>query len=115
MSADAARAHHRSTELGITLHASHQSRGYGSEAILWAAEFAFRHANLHRVAIGAFAWNERAYGLYERLGFVMEGRARECFWYDGRWEDAVSLGMLAGEWWERYGNEKRKGEQRSLA
>jgi len=103
MSAEATRAHHRATELGISIHPAHQSRGYGSEAILWALEFAFKHANLHRVAIGAFAWNEGAWKLYERLGFVIEGRARGCIWYDGEWCDMVHLGMLSEEWWGRYG------------
>ena len=105
---DDKRSHHRNTTVGITISHPYQNKGYGSEAILWATEWGFRHANLHRVGIEAFAWNEGAWKLYQRLGFVMEGRTRECIWFDGGWEDVVSLGMLVGEWWERYGGEKRK-------
>lgn len=100
---DLVRSHHRATKLGISIHSPHQKKGYGSEAILWALEWAFKHANLHRIGIEAFAWNEGAWKLYERLGFVMEGRARECVWFEGGWGDVVSLGMLGPEWWGRYG------------
>jgi ribosomal protein S18 acetylase RimI-like enzyme len=106
---DPMRSHHRHTTIGITISHPYQNKGYGSEAILWATEWAFRHANLHRVGIEAFAWNEGAWKLYQRLGFVMEGRTRECVWYDGQWCDVVSLGMLAGEWWEKYGGRKALG------
>jgi RimJ/RimL family protein N-acetyltransferase len=105
---DDKRSHHRNTSIGITISHPYQNKGYGSEAILWATEFGFRHANLHRVGIEAFAWNEGAWKLYQRLGFVMEGRARECVWFDGGWCDAVSLGMLEGEWRERYGGDSGK-------
>lgn len=106
---DPKRSHHRNTSIGITISHPYQNKGYGSEAVLWATEWAFRHANLHRVGIEAFAWNEGAWKLYQRLGFVMEGRKRESVWADGRWEDEVSLGMLVGEWWERYGGKKALG------
>jgi len=100
---DPKRSHHRTTTIGVSISRPYQKKGYGSEAILWATGWAFRHAGLHRVGIGACSWNEGAWKLYQRLGFVMEGRTRESVWADGRWEDEVSLGMLVGEWEERYG------------
>jgi len=106
MAIDPNMSHHRKTMIGITLAPPYQSKGYGSEAILWALEWAFRHANMHRVEIGAFGYNEGAWKLYERLGFVHEGRKREALWYDGEWHDLVCLGMLKKEWQERYGVKK---------
>jgi ribosomal protein S18 acetylase RimI-like enzyme len=102
-------AHHRNTEIGVTIATSYQGQGYGSEAVLWALEWAFRHANMHRVDIRAFGWNEGAWKLYERLGFVLEGRKREAMWYDGAYHDAVELGMLRSEWQARYGETKADG------
>jgi RimJ/RimL family protein N-acetyltransferase len=99
-------SHHNKTMIGITLAPPYQGQGYGSEAILWALEWAFRHANMHRVEIGAFGYNEGAWKLYERLGFVHEGRKREALWYDGEYHDMVCLGMLKGDWVERYGVKK---------
>ena len=63
----------------------------------------FRHANLHRIELGAFGWNTGAIRLYERLGFVPESRKREHLWHDGKYHDLVELGMLESEWRERYG------------
>ncbi|KAM0709816.1 hypothetical protein Q7P35_003857 [Cladosporium inversicolor] len=99
-------SHHRNTSIGIHLAPQYQGQGYGSEAILWALEWAFRHANMHRVAIGSFAYNEDAWKLYERLGFVYEGRKREAMWYDGEYHDMVLGAMLRREWEGRYGVKK---------
>lgn len=101
--------HHRNTSIGLTISVPYQSQGYGSEAILWVLEWAFRHANMHRVEIGAFAWNEGAWKLYERLGFVHEGRKREVAWYDGKYRDGIEMAMLVHEWEEKYGNKLQNG------
>lgn len=107
-------AHHRHTEIGITILPAYQGRGYGREAIEWALDYAFRRAGLHRVRIRAYGWNVGALRLYEKIGFKVEGREREAFWNDGRWWDGVDMGMLEGEWWgmrrEREGREKGSQE-----
>jgi RimJ/RimL family protein N-acetyltransferase len=91
-------AHHRRTELGIKLIQEYQNKGYGSEAILWGTEWAFKVAGLHRISIGCFEFNPRAIHLYTKLGFKEEGRGREAFWHDGRFWDDVSFGLLDREW-----------------
>ncbi|KAH6870112.1 acyl-CoA N-acyltransferase [Alternaria rosae] len=90
--------HHRNTEIGLDILPPYQGRGYGSEAIRWALDYAFRRAGLHRVKVRGFSWNEGALRLYEKLGFVFEGRERESVWHEGKWWDVVTLGMLEGEW-----------------
>ena len=80
--------HHRNSYITIDIIAGHQRKGYGSEAIAWLLDWGFRIAGLHRIGIESFSWNEGASRLYERLGFVLEGRKRECFWFNG-------VGMIA--------------------
>lgn len=92
--------HHRFSEITIDILPEYQGKGYGSEAIRWALEFAFRRSGLHKVKIRAFEWNSGAVRLYERIGFKVEGRMREELWHDGRWWDGIELGMLESEWWE---------------
>jgi RimJ/RimL family protein N-acetyltransferase len=41
--------HHRSCGLGITLATPYQGKGYGTEAITWALDWAFRVAGMHAV------------------------------------------------------------------
>jgi RimJ/RimL family protein N-acetyltransferase len=98
--------HHRNTNIGISIASEYQGKGYGSEAIKWILNWAFQMAGLHRVGIGGFSYNQGALRLYERLGFVYEGREREGVWYDGGWHDYVFFGMLEGEW--RVMNEKER-------
>lgn len=105
---EAMQVHHRNTMIGVNVASPYQGQGYGSEAILWVLEWAFRHANMHRVEIAAFAWNEGACKLYERLGFVHEGRKRENAWYDGKYRDSVEMGMLEHEWRDRYGSKEEE-------
>jgi len=79
-----------------------QGKGYGTEAIKWALEWGFLVGGLHKVNIGCFSFNKGASRLYERLGFVAEGRAREVVWKNGGWHDSIEMGMLEGEWREKY-------------
>lgn len=90
--------HHRSCTLGIMLAAAHQGQGYGTEAINWALDWAFRVAAMHAVRLSCWSFNERAAALYRRLGFVREGVTREAYYYDCRWYDRVLFSMLDREW-----------------
>ena len=92
------------TEIGIDLAPEYQGKGYGTEAIQWALKWAFHTLGMHKVAITAFEYNERAVKLYERLGFKLEGRLREQFFFEGRFWDDMKFGMLISEWKELAGN-----------
>lgn len=98
--AAADQAHHRSAMLGIEIKREHHSQGYGTEASVWAVEWAFKTANLHRVELHVLEWNARAQRVYEKIGFLVEGRLREALWLNGRWWDEIVMGMLDGEWEE---------------
>lgn len=91
-------AHNRSLEFGITIATEHQGQGYGPEAISWLLDWSFLSAGLHRVGLKAYEWNERAVKVYEKMGFVHEGRNRENLWRDGRWWDTIHMGILEHEW-----------------
>lgn len=93
-------------DIGLNILKKYQGQGYGGEAILWATRWAFKRAGMHRVGIGAFAYNPGALKLYERLGFKHEGVKREFLWYDGDWYDYVSMSMLDREWKELYDQPK---------
>ena len=59
---------------------------------------AFETLNLHRIGLSVFSFNERAIRSYQSCGFVMEGRAREAIWRDGRWWDEISMSVLQSDW-----------------
>jgi RimJ/RimL family protein N-acetyltransferase len=76
-------------------------RGYGTETTELMLDHAFATLGLHRIALTVFEFNERAIRAYRRCGFVVEGRARESIWRDGRWWDELAMSVLASEWRER--------------
>lgn len=73
------------------------SRGYGTDTMYTACRFGFEVMNLHRIELTVYPQNERAQRIYERLGFVVEGRRREAMWRHGRYIDIVEMGLLRGE------------------
>ena len=76
---------------------SAQGKGYGLEASVLLLRHAFDKLNLHRVELGVHEDNAAARRLYERLGFVEEGRLRQAFLRDGRFVDMVAMGLLAAD------------------
>lgn len=96
--------HHRSCTLGIMIASAHQGEGYGTEAINWALDWAFRVAGMHAIRLSCFSFNERAVNLYQRLGFVKEGVMREAYYFDSKWYNRVSFSILDREWAAKRGH-----------
>jgi RimJ/RimL family protein N-acetyltransferase len=83
--------------------------GYGTEATRLMLDHAFGTLNLHRIGLSVFSFNERAIRSYKSCGFVVEGRAREAIWRDGRWWDEISMSVLQSDWEAlRHGREPRR-------
>lgn len=93
-----AQAHNRSAEIGISIGRAYQDKGYGAEALNWLLDGAFQHAGLHTVQLSTSSYNERAVHLDQKLGFVLEGRRRERFYFRRQWYDDMEFGMTEGDW-----------------
>jgi RimJ/RimL family protein N-acetyltransferase len=76
----------------------HWRQGIGSEAVMLLLRLGFNNLNLHRVSLTVFAHNTPAIALYEKLGFVREGRIRESVFLDGGYMDEILMGMIRTEW-----------------
>lgn len=86
------------SSLTIGIMRGYQNAGYGAEAMQWTVDWGFRFGNLHRISLSTCSFNERAIAVYKKIGFVEEGRARETVFFDRRYYDTVSLGILVREW-----------------
>jgi RimJ/RimL family protein N-acetyltransferase len=86
-------------------------QGYGTEATQLMLAHAFETLHLHRVALTVFEFNERAIRSYLRCGFVVEGRAREAIWRDGRRWDEITMSVLDHEWTARRDRERQERER----
>jgi len=71
-----------------------RGQGYGTEAGRAVVDWAFDEVGLHRVSLEVFAFNPVAQRSYEKIGFLVEGRARDALRWDGAWVDAVRMAML---------------------
>lgn len=87
-----------SQKVGISLAAEDQGKGYGTEAMRWLLDWAFRFGNLHRVELCTAEYNLGARKVYERVGFVLEGRQREVTFSGGRYWDLLLYSVLKREW-----------------
>jgi RimJ/RimL family protein N-acetyltransferase len=85
----------------ILLGPSGRDRGFGSEAIRLTLDHAFATTVLHRIELAVFEFNPRALRVYERVGFVIEGRRREAFSFDGERYDEIIMSILRPEWASR--------------
>ncbi|HEX5823058.1 MAG TPA: GNAT family protein [Candidatus Limnocylindrales bacterium] len=89
-------------------------RGYGTEATRVMIDHAFGGLGLHRIGLTVFSFNERAIRSYRSCGFVVEGRAREAIWREGRWWDEIAMSILDSDWaTRRGGREVRSPEAES--
>lgn len=75
-----------------------QGKGYGSEATRLMVRMGFEEFNLNRIQLSVMAHHERAVRLYERAGFVLEGRSREAYFRQGRYVDALRYAILRSDW-----------------
>ena len=73
-------------------------QGYGTEATRLMVDHAFETLGLHRIALAVFEFNERAIRSYRRVGFRIEGRAREAIRREGRWWDEIQMSLLSDDW-----------------
>ncbi|BGP34987.1 hypothetical protein JCM10296v2_006811 [Rhodotorula toruloides] len=100
------RNQHRCAFFGLTVHPKHQGNGYGTEAMEWMLERAFVGFGLNRVQGNVFAWNKPAFRVYEKVGFVVEGRRRKALWIQGAWRDDLLIAILAEDWLARHPEKK---------
>lgn len=71
-----------------------RERGLGTVLLTTALDYARAHPQIERVGLSALASNERAIRLYEKMGFMEEGRRdRAIKLGPGRYVDEVLMGI----------------------
>jgi RimJ/RimL family protein N-acetyltransferase len=72
--------------------------GLGTDACSVLLNFGFDDLNLERVGLRLWGRNTRAQRVYEKLGFVVEGRLRSAGFINGQRDDVIWMGLLREEW-----------------
>lgn len=72
--------------------------GYGSEAYELWINFLFSSTDLHRVGMSTWSGNIRMMKVAEKIGMIEEARIRRAREVDGKYFDAIKMGILRDEW-----------------
>ncbi len=75
--------------LGYSLDRRVVGKGIMTEALAGAIPYVFETAGLHRIQANYIPTNERSGKVLRRLGFVVEGYARDYLFIGGGWRDHV--------------------------
>lgn len=87
--------------LGYGLAEKRQGQGIMREALELAIDYGFKQMNLHRIQANYMPHNRRSGGVLRRLGFTVEGYARDYLFLNGAWEDHVLTSLTNKEWLQR--------------
>ena len=85
-------------DLGYALAEDRQGQVLMWESLVSVIRYAFDELGLHRVKAAYLPSNERSARLLRRLGFVVEGYARDYLLIQGRWQDQILVGLTNPDW-----------------
>ncbi len=86
---------------------AHWGKGYGTDALITFARFLFTQWNFHRITLDTWDENSRAIRAYEKVGFKIEGRQREARFVQGKYHDAILMGLLREEFFSIHGKHEK--------
>jgi ribosomal-protein-alanine N-acetyltransferase len=92
------RAVFQSCTLGYSVAAAEEGKGYMTEALTVAINYVFIELNLHRIMAAYIPHNQRSGRLLKRLGFLVEGYARDYLMIDGQWQDHILTSLINPNW-----------------
>lgn len=75
--------------MGYALAAGAQGKGYMTEAARAGIDFMFGQVGLHRIMANYMLANARSAAVLARLGFTIEGTARNYLYLAGAWQDHI--------------------------
>jgi RimJ/RimL family protein N-acetyltransferase len=77
-------------DLGVMVDAEHRRRGIGRALLAAGVEWA-READVRKLELHVFPWNEAAIALYEDFGFVREGYRKHQYRRGDEYVDAILM------------------------
>jgi [ribosomal protein S5]-alanine N-acetyltransferase len=80
--------------LGYQLDEAYEGRGFMREALQRSIRYMFEERSMHRIAANYRPENVRSGNLLARLGFRIEGYAKNYLFIDGAWRDHVLTSLV---------------------
>jgi [ribosomal protein S5]-alanine N-acetyltransferase len=84
--------------LGYKIDHEYQGKGFMFEALKTAIQYIFQELKMHRIMANYMPSNIRSAKLLHRLGFEVEGYAKNYLLINNRWEDHLLTAMSKEQW-----------------
>ncbi|MCG3729073.1 ribosomal protein S5-alanine N-acetyltransferase [Vibrio cincinnatiensis] len=84
--------------VGYSLAENAQGRYIMTRALSLACQYLFEQQNMHRIMAAYMPHNTRSAAVLERLGFVLEGLAKDYLLIDGQWQDHILTSLINPNW-----------------
>ena len=87
-------ANHHTASLGISVERERRGCGVGTALMETLVTWAHTTSVIQRLELSVFAHNAPAIRLYQKFGFVEEGRHHKAYWRDGHFIDSLTVARL---------------------
>ena len=84
----------QSCTVGYSLDEESQGKGYMTEALRVGIDHIFTEVKLHRIGANYLPHNQRSGQLLKRLGFSVDGYARDYLYIAGQWQDHILTSLV---------------------
>lgn len=84
----------RNAYLGIYTNPEFRHPLAGRQLLALLKKIAFKIFKFHTLKLEVIADNKRAIGFYKKSGFIREGRLSEFVHKNGKWQDAIVMGII---------------------
>ncbi|EOS58462.1 GNAT family N-acetyltransferase [Paenibacillus barengoltzii] len=82
----------------VRINLSVRNQGYGKKVMKLILDYLFNQLKAHRVWLDVKEGNQRAFHVYQSLGFKVEGTLRECIKKESHYESLIIMGLLRTEY-----------------
>ncbi len=84
--------------VGYSLAEAKQGQGYMLEALTVGIRYVFAELNFHRIMANYIPRNQRSGNLLKKIGFIVEGHAKDYILINGNWEDHILTSLTNPHW-----------------
>ena len=81
-------------ELGMLVIDGYREIGVGRALMDYALSWAKKQRGVEKVTLGVFSTNKRAFGLYKKFGFKVEGVLKRQHILEGKYADEIRMGIF---------------------
>ena len=84
-------------QIHIKMSSGNRKRGYGTDALMAMAKYAISELRLHCIYAEVLENNDASQKMFEKCGFIKEGKLRDRVFKKGKYMNYISYSMVQGE------------------